>query len=86
MEQKEENNCNLFEKYRKGELTAKERKMFKKHIEKCHQCRDKNEALPDDTGEIFSSESPFGGKLTDEEKKELKRKILERIAKGKTGQ
>jgi anti-sigma factor RsiW len=86
MEHKEENNCNLFEKYRKGELTAKERKMFKKHLEKCHQCRDKNEALPDDAGEIFSSESPFGGKLTDEEKKELKRKILERITKGKTGQ
>ena len=60
--------------------------MFKKDIEKCRQCRNKNEALPNDAGDIFSSESPFGGKLTDEEKKELKRKILERIAKGKTGQ
>ena len=86
MEQKDKNNCSLSEKYRKGKLTAKERKMFKKHLEKCHQCRDRSEALPDDAGEIFSSESPFGGKLTDEEKKELKKKILERIAKGKTGQ
>ena len=54
--------------------------MFEKHLKSCSQCRTRTISAIKTSVSPSPGKTPFGEKMTDEEKKILKKEIMDRIA------